>query len=164
MILLFFPNKKIIWSIRGEFNTEAFKIKKLYKRLYLLLFKVLYSKKIIFHATSSKEVEEIFKKFPKNKIVCIPNLLKLSNILNLQKENYFLYLGRIHKIKALDKLVLGFCNSKLFQDSEFKFYIVGKNEERHERFFQELKSIIRKHKFENKIIFLGEKKILKKMK
>ncbi len=71
-----------------------------------------------------------------------------------QKENYFLFVGRIEPAKGLDMLLTAF--SRFFEnEKDFKLLIVGsfcKDE-----YFNHCMSIINQHKMDTSVSFLGEK-------
>lgn len=151
---IFHPEKKIIWSVRGELNENALNFGSKKKKLLLLIYKLI-SKKIVFHSTSSQETIGIQKIFPNNKIVEIPNLLAPAPRLHLKTTNNLLYVGRIHPIKSLDKLIKSLSLSQVFLNSDSKLLIVGKHEERYSSYKDELESLINKFKLQDKIIFKG---------
>jgi glycosyltransferase involved in cell wall biosynthesis len=151
---LFHPNKKIIWSVRGELNENALKFSSWKKKPLLILYKLL-NKNIVYHSTSAQETEGVQRMFPKNKIVEIPNLIAPSKRLGLLNHENLLYVGRIHPIKSLHKLIQGLALSEVFMKSDSKFFIVGKQEERHNSYKEELVSLVNKLNLQNKVIFKG---------
>lgn len=151
---IFHPNKKIIWSVRGELNENALKYSKWKKVPFLLMYK-LFNNNIVYHSTSKQETEGIKKIFPKNGIIEIPNLLFPAERLSIANNKNLLYVGRIHPIKALHKLIEGLSLSKSFLDSDSKFLIVGKQEDRHNNYKEELLNLIKMLKLEGKVIFKG---------
>lgn len=164
LIFLFFRNKKVFWSARGELSTNALKFNFLPKKMVLFLYKAV-TRKVVFHSTSEEETIDIKRHFSKNKIVQLPNYLYPSEReLNSVVKNQIVYMGRIHPIKALDKIILGLSQSKKFINSDFKFYIAGKHEDRHSDYFEYLKSIILENQLEFKVIFTGFKKDIEKEK
>jgi glycosyltransferase involved in cell wall biosynthesis len=152
---IFFRHKKIIWSVRGELNRNAL-IFSIWKKKPLLFIYTKFCSNVVFHATSDQETIDIKKYFNKSKIIQIPNLIKPSKrYLGKQDEKKFLYVGRIHPIKALHKIIMGFALSKHFLDSNFKFCIVGDYEERHKPYFESLKILINENSLQDKIEFKG---------
>ena len=151
----FFQNKKIIWSVRGELNDKALIYSKWKKQFILFFYKNNY-KNIIFHSTSDQETNDINKNFTNCQVFQIPNLIRpAARIHNPTSKKELLYVGRIHPIKSIHKIIEGLSLSKEFLKSEFKFILVGKQEERHNYYFEDLKKIIIEKKLENKIIFKG---------
>src|SRR5690606_4842451 len=78
----FFSKKKFVWSARGQLSTEALKFSKLKKRPLIFLYK-LFSKNVLFHATSPEEAADIRKAFGTNKIIQVPNFIELTEQLYL---------------------------------------------------------------------------------
>lgn len=153
-IKLFYSKKKIIWSVRGELSPNALVFGKFKKKVLLFFYKK-WSKNIIFHSTSEKETAEIKFVFGGVKVVEIPNFIQPSNRIFLTPKKQFLYLGRIHRIKAIHKMIEGFAMSEKFRDSDFKLAIVGKHEERHEDYYEEIQNLIIEKRLQNKVEFLG---------
>lgn len=151
-----FCNKKpIVWSVRGELNPEALVFNTLKKKPILFFYKKNY-KKVFFHATSIQEKADIEEKFPHANVFLMPNLLiPYERINNLNKKKQFLFVGRIHEIKGLDKLINAFNLSKKFRNSNYEMIIVGKPEERHLGYYEELKKLISKFELQDKIKFVG---------
>lgn len=150
--------KKIIWSPRGELFDSAINGSKA-KRSYLRLLKLLFSNKIIFHATSIEEREIMKKKLGYSlRTIIIPNYLELHEKIDRRKnsDKYFLYVGRIAPIKALDNLFLGLAKSELFVKSDFKLLIAGGIEVQFREYYKKLIQILADNKnLEGKIVFLG---------
>jgi len=150
----FFPKKRIIWSVRGELSPDALKFSKAKKIPLLHLYKKL-SKNILFHSTSEKETGEIRSVFGNVEVVEIPNFIKPSQRLDMAVKKQFLYLGRIHRIKAIHKMIEGLAISRRFTDSDFKLVIVGKHEERHQDYYEEILNLIRSKGLQDQIEFKG---------
>lgn len=122
--------KIIIWSPRGELFPSAINNSK-QKRLYFAFLRTIISSKVVFHATSEPEKEQINYYFPKIKqVVIIPNYFELpkKEERSTTDNPYFLYVGRITPIKALDNLIRGLAMSKQFQSSGHRFLFVGPNQ------------------------------------
>lgn len=158
---IFYPKKKIIWTVRGELNDTALGFSSLKKQIILYFYKKL-SSNVIFHGTSTKEMSEIATTFPASKLVQLPNFIQPHDKLQLPYDKNFLYVGRIHPIKALDKLIEGFAASKDFRDSDFKLIIVGTHEERYQKYDAALKSKIIQLNLQDKIEWKGHLKGLEK--
>ena len=146
-------NKKIIWSVRGELEEAALKYKSFIKWLWLLVFKILPKKNIIFHATSQSEVYNIKKLTSSKEVFFAPNYLKIPKRLNLKKEELFLFVGRLHSIKALDKIIKGFKESKLFKTSNYHFLIAGEEFEKDYKI--KIQELIESLELSSKVTFLG---------
>ena len=152
--LLFKRNKKIIWSVRGELNENALMYSSWKKRPLLYIYKKL-NKNIIYHSTSPQETENIKNLFINSKIVEIPNLIDPSQRLNVKNNRDLLYVGRIHPIKSLHKIIESLRLSQQFIASDSRFIIVGKHEERHNTYKESLISLIDRLNLNKKVVFLG---------
>jgi glycosyltransferase involved in cell wall biosynthesis len=151
---LFYPRKRIIWSPRGELNPIALGFSKYKKKILLIVYKR-WTKGIVFHSTSEKETEEIKEVLGDVKIIEIPNGLVPTKRMEMPLKNQFLYLGRIHRIKGIHKMIEGFSRSKRFMDTDFKLIIVGKHEDRHSDYYQEIQQLAKFMKIFHKIEFKG---------
>ncbi len=151
-------SKKIIWSPRGELFNTAINGSRL-KLLYIKLLKLLFSKRVIFHATSSVERRVIEKYFGSSvKTIIIPNYMELyekkDRLRNLGK--YFLFVGRVAPLKALDNLLLGLAKSQSFMSSDYKLLIAGGIEKQFEGYYNQLVQILSENSaLKEKVVFLG---------
>lgn len=147
--------KQIIWSVRGELNREALIYSRRKKKLLLFFYKKMY-KNVVFHCTSEQEVVDTKVMFQNAKIIQIPNLIKpaerFSEVVN---EKQLLYVGRIHPIKALHKIIEGLALSPTFVTTNAKLVIVGKYEERHKSYYESLLKLVQEKKLEDKVEFKG---------
>jgi len=153
-IKTFLPKKKIIWSVRGELSPNALKFSRLKKIPLLFLYKKT-TKNVLFHSTSEKETTEIKSVYGDVKTVEIPNFIEPSKRRDDPTKKQFLYLGRIHRIKAIQKMIEGFSISKQFMNSDFKLIIVGKHEERHSDYYEEILKLVITKNLQDKIEFRG---------
>lgn len=151
---IFHRQKQVIWSVRGEANKNALKFSSWKKKPVLFLYKKL-NKNIIFHSTSTQETKSIKNIFPKNTVIEIPNLLAPAVRIKVNVNRNLLFVGRIHPIKSLDKLIKGLSLSKAFLNSQFKFFIVGKNEERFASYKEKLIELIKELELQDKVFFIG---------
>ncbi len=157
-LFAFIARKKIIWSPRGELFDSATKGNKI-KIFYIQIHKLLFTHKVIYHATSSDERDSIKECLGINsKIVIIPNYMELPYKHNriCDKGKYLLYVGRIAPIKAIDKLLLGLSKSISFMQSEFKLLIAGSVQKQFEEYYEQLNLFLNENRLlKEKIIFLG---------
>lgn len=158
---ILYPKKKVIWSVRGELNGTALGFSSWKKKILLFFYRKL-SHQVLFHSTSDKETREIITHFPASKVVQLPNFIQPHEKLEVDHEKIFLYVGRIHPIKALDKLIEGFAASAEFKLSDFKLVLVGKHEERHQYYDAELKKKIKELNLVDKVEWRGHLKGLDK--
>jgi glycosyltransferase involved in cell wall biosynthesis len=144
--------KKIVWAPRGELSQSALEFSSLKKKWVLKIVKSLHSK-IYFHATSPLEAADIKSIFgSKTKLIELPCLIELpqKSVKNLEKTPYFLFIGRIHPIKAIDKFLFGLAMSKRFLLAPHTFIIVGNVDN---EYGQQLKNLVTKLGLEKKVIF-----------
>lgn len=153
---LFYPKKLIICSVRGELNEEALKFSSWKKTPFLYL----YFKKmsgLYFHSTSEKEMGEI-SKYVNNSKNCflIPNLIyQVNQKKEVKVKSQFLFLGRIHPIKSIESLVESVSCSTLFRKESFYLLIAGSYESRHKKYFNFLKSLVKKYDLNDVVHFTG---------
>lgn len=144
-----FKRKKIIWSPRGELISINGRKDKI--RFFKWVNKHI-AKNVVFHSTSEEEKQSVDLFFPNAKdSVIIPNYFEIPNKENRQesKDNYFLYIGRLSPIKALDNLIIGLSLSK-FKNSEYKMLFVGPNQNDYK---STLITIAKQYSIESQIIF-----------
>ena len=146
--------KKIIWSVRGNFEESALKIASWKKRPIIWLINQFLKKKTVFHTTSPLETQNTQNILGKDTLICeIPNYLELpSPILKNIDKKYFLYVGRLHPIKAIDNLIEALALSNKFLKSEFVLSIVGDNDSDYARSLLDLTT---KLNLSDKVQFLG---------
>lgn len=149
--------KKIVWSPRGELLEGALRGNKL-KLFYFRVLKILVGGGVLFHATSKEEEKSIRSIFgSKAKVIVIPNYMELPNreeISNI-KPSYFLYLGRIAPVKALDKLIKGIAKSESFIKSDYVFKLAGGVEKQFDNYYTRLRELIDQLGLAEKVIFIG---------
>jgi len=148
-----FYDKKVVWSVRGELEPNALKYKKIYKKLYLNLIKILINKNFVFHSTSKTETQNIKKVFSNAKIIEVPNYLELPKKYEIEVENKILFLGRIHPIKNLESLVKAF--AKIVKETNIKNYklIIAGTGER--EYIESISDLINKLKIKKYVDMIG---------
>lgn len=146
--------KKIIWSAHGELMGPAL-ANSWAKRWYIAIVRRCFGRYATFHATSKEEKEAFLKAIGNDaKVVIIPNYFDLPKQLDrvVSTVPYFLYVGRVTPIKALDRLIIGLAQSQLFKDSGYKMLIAGPDQNNYQ---QELERLIAEHGLGGKVQFLG---------
>ena len=131
--------KRIVWSVRGEFNREALSFSSRKKFLLKPILKLLgkYSR-IVFHSTSIKEQREIASSFMQRESVLIPNGIDFINApVKTEMSKTILFLGRLHPIKAIDNAIKAFVESSLPKRG-FRFLIAGKGNLSYHNYLVEL--------------------------
>ncbi|MBW8360000.1 MAG: glycosyltransferase [Weeksellaceae bacterium] len=154
MWALLLSRKPLVASVHGELSADALRFSRWKKQPTLFLYRILY-KKMLFHTTSDKETEDVTDFFNGCRTLQVPNLMYPADPVSAVKKKQFLFMGRIHEIKALHKFIDALALSKLFKNSEFVFDIAGSHEERHEDYFQELKKLIIDLDLDHKVKFSG---------
>lgn len=154
MWAFFFSRKPLICSVHGELSPDALRFSRMKKQPTLLLYRLLY-KRILFHSTSDKERDDIKNYFQGSNILQVPNLMFPAEVIKAVKKKQFLFMGRIHEIKALHKFIKSVALSKLFRKSEFIFDIVGSYEDRHTDYYNELQKLIEDLNLNSKVKFSG---------
>ena len=151
--------KRVILSPRGElFDSAIYHKGKLYGLLKIAIFsvmKMVYSGKVIFHATSDKEIDSIKKYMGKRaNVILIPNYMILPDkVLPDSNPNpYILYVGRLNPIKNIDIIIEGLSKSKKFIDSQVIFKIAGENSG---QYYESLIRLANELGISHKIEFLG---------
>ena len=154
-------HKKIIWSPRGELFDSAVQNSK-QKRLFFSFLNSILSPKVVFHATSRQERETVNRYLPSvNKIAVIPNYFELPEKEGRKRQEspYFIYVGRINPLKALDNLLRGLAMSTRFMQSDYRLLLVGPDQA---SYSQVLKVLARQLGIESRVEFLpglyGKKK------
>lgn len=161
---VFYPKKRIICSVRGELNAKSLSFSSWKKKIVLPLYER-FHKNIVFHGTSDQEIADIRNKFPASKIIHFPNYLQPMSRVVATTKNQLLFMGRIHPIKAIHKLIEAVSLSEVFLNKHFKLIIAGDVNERQIQYKADLKDLVSKLKLTNIIEFKGhvtgaEKEIL----
>lgn len=138
-----------MWNYQKQFQ----KIKK--ETYFNLFFKTALSSNTTFHAITPIELESLNKHLPIYHKVTIPNAVDpYSQHINNethQFEKQFLFLGRIHPVKAVDVLIDAFIHANIGND--WKLIIAGP--EYVPDYVVELKNKVISSGMENRIIFAG---------
>ena len=154
-------NKHVILSPRGELMEAAIdhkgKVFGKFKRMFLRMVRLLLGQRIWFHATSSAELESIYKYFGrKAKAELIPNYMILQDVqedaLKDISRDYLLYVGRINQIKNLDVLIRGLSKSKCFMNSNMVLKVAG---ETGGDYYESLLQLAASLGMQQKVQFLG---------
>lgn len=146
-------NQKVIWSPRGELSPIALQFSTVKKKLFLKIISQI-KNKVVFHATSEQEVKDIQSIFGTVKIIRIPNYMELpvKKRRNNKGSPFFLYVGRIHPIKALDNLLQSLAESKLFRQSGYRLLVGGDANNEYGSYLQQL---VIELNLEGQVLFLG---------
>lgn len=149
---ILFRKSKIIWSVHGSVDDVEFKKKK-YSKLFVLFLIKKFIKNVHFHTTSLQETKFVSKYLGKKANIKQINLtIKPTPKLNLEKENYFLFIGRFHHKKGIDILLKALSTSTLFLKSKYVFRIAGDYNNEYGIY---ILNLCREYKLSEKVIFLG---------
>jgi glycosyltransferase involved in cell wall biosynthesis len=122
--------KRIIWTPHGELSPIALRFSPRRKRVVLSLIRQV-SQGVTFHATSSDEVEQIRQHLgPAVTIQEVTNMMELPEPIGAvglpdEARPYLLFIGRLHPIKGIDKLIDALGQSELFRASTYQLLIAG---------------------------------------
>ncbi len=121
--------KQIIVSVRGEL-VDKNSMAQMKKRIFKPFIKFYLGKASYVHVLNLKEKQAVLTLVPKANVVVIPNGINENEIKNsTTKEKIILYLGRLHPIKNIENLILGFLSANI---SEYRLYIAGEGESEYE--------------------------------
>ena len=149
--------KRIIWSPRGEFTESAIGGRKT-KLAFFRLIKQTVGKYVLFHATSKDEEKCIRNILGDNvKTTVIPNYMEIPKQLTRQtvETPYFLFLGRIAPIKAIENLIEGASMSEKFREESIELKIAGGVEGQFESYYQMLRNMVKEKGLQDKVKFIG---------
>lgn len=154
--------KPIVWSVRGNLEPAAMQISRWKKWPFLLLIRLCFPKdRVLYHATSPTEFKHIRENLGAVRIVEVPNYMELPPTVPRFEgaKPYFLYLGRLHPIKALDRLLAGLAKSSCFTASDTYMVFAGSG---NPAYVQALKNQVSALGLEEKIQFKGHVEGLEK--
>lgn len=150
-------NKPVIWSPRGEFTESAIGGRKT-KLVFFKLIKTLVGKYVIFHGTSQDEeccIKQILGESVQTTI--IPNYMEIPERQERKAIDspYFLFLGRIAPIKAIENLIKGASLSSLFLQSNVLLKIAGGVEDQFRNYYEKLQELVKETGLQDKVEFIG---------
>ena len=156
LILVPFLRNKIIWTIHGDLEPYATSFGKIYLKKAVFFFYKLLRYKIVYHTTSDSETLNTKKILGnRTKIIQLSNYIELpkkNDSLKEKSEKYFIYMGRLHPIKALDNLIQALALSEKFKTSEFIFKIAGEGDTNYTKSLEEM---VAKLGLVDKVKFIG---------
>ncbi|GAB3764272.1 glycosyltransferase [Spirosoma pomorum] len=147
--------KRIVWTPHGELSPVALQFSAIRKQVVLRLIRQL-CQGVMFHATSAEEVAQIHQHLGEAVTVQeIANMMELPEPVNSLSENrkpYLLFIGRLHPIKAIDRLIAALVQSERFQGSGYQLIIAGPDTNGYQ---QELAGQVERFGLTDKVVFLG---------
>ncbi|NID12790.1 glycosyltransferase [Fibrivirga algicola] len=132
-LLAIWQRKVVVWSPRGELAPAALATRPILKRAVLhLLARV--TQAVTFHTTSPDETKQVQACFGTTaRLIELPNYIDLPPRVappdTGQPTPYLLYLGRLHPIKALDRLLDALALSPVFGRGPWQLRLVGADTE-----------------------------------
>ncbi|MBO0952318.1 glycosyltransferase [Fibrella forsythiae] len=118
----------VVWSPRGELAPNALENGSALKKTVLNWFRWK-AKAITFHTTSPDETKQVKHQFGSSvRVIELPNYIELPPQFprsDQQRVPYLLFLGRLHPIKALDRLLEALARSSAFREGNWQLKLVG---------------------------------------
>ena len=153
-LLAALKGRKVLWSVHGELDPWARNYRWYKKKPFLWIIRHFLKNKVVFHATCPAEVQYIKQAVGQDaEVILIPNYILLPAKQKATPEKYFLFVGRIHPKKGLNKLIEALDLSSAFRSSGFKLKIVGDYNNSHGH---ELQSLCIKLGLEKQVQFMGK--------
>ena len=151
-----FYGKPMLWSSRGDLDPPMLLRSPQKKKAVINLINRYVNRDLLwFHSTCDAESDYIRRNFGEDsKIIQIPNYMELPERIEITKEKYFLYIGRIDPKKAIENLIEALSRSKPFLASEFTLKIVG---DYYNDYGRMLASMVEKKGLNDRIRFLGHR-------
>jgi glycosyltransferase involved in cell wall biosynthesis len=145
--------KPVIWSPHGELSPPALDYSPRIKKAVLSLIWLL-RKQVLFHATCPAEATYIRQQFGSGATVSeVRNMMDIPIPVARKARPYMLFIGRIHPIKAIDKLIDALGQSALFRLSDYELIIAGPESD--PVYARQLREQIRRLNLHQKITFSG---------
>lgn len=153
IVLCQFLNKSVVWSPHGELSPAALQFRPHLKRFLLIIFKRCCSG-VLFHATCAEEANQIRHHFgPNVRVGERRTTMELPTVAVRVAQRYLLFVGRLHRIKAIDRLLEALGTSTLFRESDYSLVIAGP--ETDTVYAQELKALVIRLGLSEKVSFVG---------
>lgn len=151
-----FYRKPMLWSSRGDLDPPMLLRSPQKKKTVINAINRSVDRDLLwFHSTCDAETQYIRDNFgASSKVIQIPNYMELPERIDVPKEKYFLYIGRIDPKKAIENLIEALAKSSAFSASEFVLKIVG---DYYNDYGRKLVSLVETRGLTNKIKFLGHR-------
>jgi glycosyltransferase involved in cell wall biosynthesis len=149
-----FAGKPTVWSPHGELSPTALRFRPCLKKVLLKLFRRV-SQTVCFHATSLAELTNIQQHFGTDlPVIKIANRMELPPLAERNPQPYLLFMGRLHPIKAIDRLLMALSRSKQFQESNYLLLIAGPAPDK--AYQQTLMKLSQELGLSAKVVFVGQ--------
>lgn len=146
-------NKPVVWSPHGELSPAALRFRPRLKRLLLFLFKGCHST-VLFHASCAEEDSQIRQHFgPNVRVRECRTMMERPALAIRNAQRYLLFVGRIHPIKAIDRLLEALGASALFRESDYSLIIAGPETDK--AYVRVLRELVTKLDLSGKVSFIG---------
>ncbi|GAB3807971.1 glycosyltransferase [Spirosoma humi] len=153
IVLCHLLNKPVVWSPHGELSPAALRFRPRLKRFLLIIFKRC-CPGVLFHATCAEEASQIRHHFGASaRVGERRTTMELPTVAVRVAQPYFLFMGRLHRIKAIDRLLEALGTSTLFRESGYSLVVAGP--ETDALYAQELKASVLRLGLSGKVSFVG---------
>lgn len=151
-----FYGKPMVWSSRGDLDPPMLLRSRKKKAFVLWLINTFVKKKLVwFHSTCDAETTYIRDNFGADaKVIQIPNYMELPERVEIPKEKYLFFIGRIDPKKAIENMIEALARSVKFREGEFVLKIAGDHDNDYGR---QLQAQVVTLGLEEKIHFLGHR-------
>lgn len=97
--------KKVVWTPHGELDPDVLIYSTARKKVILGLIRRI-SRRVLFHSTCDAETDYVKNQFgPAARIIQLPYFMELTAKLPRTPGDFWLYVGRIHPKKAIERLI-----------------------------------------------------------
>ncbi|QKZ12676.1 glycosyltransferase [Spirosoma sp. KUDC1026] len=150
--------KRIVWTPHGELSPVALRFSPWRKRVVLSLIRRV-CQGVTFHATSAEEVAQIRQQLgPTVTVRAVTNMMELPEPVGAidvshKIHPYLLFIGRLHPIKAIDRLIDAVAQSELFWASDYQLIIAGQDINGYR---QRLIEQVQQRGLMDRVLFIGE--------
>ncbi|GAB4021425.1 glycosyltransferase [Spirosoma koreense] len=147
--------KPVVWSPHGEVSSVALTYRPGLKQKLLNVIRR-FSSSVWFHATSDVEMADIQHYIGRKvRVGVIRNMMELPmrDVPEPPASPYLLFIGRVHPIKAIDRLLVALSDSTLFRNDAYSLQIVGPGVDT--LYVQQLQDQVQALGLTGKVIFRG---------
>ncbi|WP_046576379.1 glycosyltransferase [Spirosoma radiotolerans] len=146
-------NKPVVWSPHGELSPAALQFRPRLKRFLLPIFKRFRSS-VLFHATCAEEANQIRHHFgPYARVGVRRTMMERPALATRVAQPYLLFMGRLHPIKAIDRLLKALSASTVFKQSRYSLVVAGPETDK--LYAQKLKESLITLGLSGKVSFVG---------
>ncbi|GAB4034195.1 glycosyltransferase family 4 protein [Spirosoma gilvum] len=147
--------KPVLWAPHGELSPVVLTVRSGLKRFILQTVKRI-NPKVWFQAASTREADSIRQYFgPDVVILEIRNRIELP-VLRVHApvgQPYLLFIGRLHPVKAIDRLLAAVGASRLFREGAYRLLIAGPETDKN--YVESLQQFVTAQGLSAKVLFIG---------